>query len=212
MFGSITLLQRLSINITPPADEKVTWVGFFIFKCAGPLLIYIIQWPTRTSGVYFNIKLKLDSLVTKLEGYRLANMICTNPYPDFFEQCSILLKDELGFLFAIATLRECEPDVFQAQLDEEFCLGPNGFGPVIHFFYSLHCLLISFFEKEKVTVSDAEKCIETMNTVTAPLLSLLQHFRSSMPCARYDPPGFSALSDALSRSRKLFGVYNFSLL
>lgn len=97
---------------------------------------------------------------------------------------------------------------FLACFSLEFFLGPYGLHPLIHFFNCLlHHLSVEVLGGNMLFVKSLD-ITDALNAYTAPLLSLLLHFWSNMDRSQYDPPGFSALQEALRNHHNYFGVWS----
>lgn len=97
---------------------------------------------------------------------------------------------------------------FSARFGLEFLLGPYGLHPLIHFFNRLLQRLSTEVLRGDILFVKSLDITDALNVYTAPLLSLLLHFRSNTHRSHYDPPGFSALQEALKNHHNYFGVWS----
>ena len=95
---------------------------------------------------------------------------------------------------------------FYQQLSANFCLGPQGLGPVVAYMSQLYDAILSAFDRRAMPADHVKICVEKINLIAQPLESLLISFRSSIFRGMYDPKGFSDLQDAMKQHSNFFAV------
>jgi hypothetical protein len=94
--------------------------------------------------------------------------------------------------------------LFEEPFRTNFRLGPHGFKPIIDFFRRMYQLCLA--QRYRVSTEAFSIQMETLNLYSAPLHSLLLHFRTSVDRVEYDPVPFSDLRRELQSGSNRFAV------
>jgi hypothetical protein len=129
------------------------------------------------------------------------------------QEASVTFLPTLQFLIDLGVLQHPSSDNgnnsedFEPSFQANFRLGPHGLQPIIEFFRRLFQLIIA--QRYTVPLAEFNAQMDMFNSYTAPLHSLLLHFRTSVDRVEYDPVPFSDLCRELRIGSGKFAVSHF---
>ena len=121
---------------------------------------------------------------------------------NFFPTLQFLI--DLGELQHPLNGTETTQEDFDQSFWANFRLGPHGLHPIIGILKRVYNLVVA--QRHRVSSIELSLQVETINAYAALLLSLLQHFRTSVDRVEYDPLPFAELRRELQTGSNKFAV------
>jgi hypothetical protein len=172
-------------------------------------MTYTFQWPYRTSGAYSNIHAQLAIFKERLDSLDVQTVTDAQILVSLVDESIQTLQTLCQFLFDLVQLKDEDFAEFQLQLLEDFRLGPHGLRPVIQYLFQTHTSIIDLFRKGLISSLLVSQCIDKLNIIAVPSLTLLLAFRRVIPRGSFDPEGIAEFQEGLKKKRQYFGVCFF---